>query len=138
MSNLGLYQTMTSIAKKVGGSIQLLTIVAGGGVLICGSAVAGGNAIKKKITAKMIKKKQAEKAAIVYTVNTEGKSNEGLLFKAGEKFRVLETNGKAGLIEKIGDDNNPYFVSLKFLETISDYNDESGGKNDRRRTKRTD
>ena len=121
MSNLGWYQIITSVAKKVGGPKQLIGILIGGGVLIGGSAVAGGNAIKKRIESKIDKKRQAEEAAIIYTVIAEGKSNEGLIFKVGDTFRVLETDGDAGLIEKLGDENNPYFVSLKFLKTISDY-----------------
>lgn len=121
MSNLGWYQILTSVAKKVGGPKQLIGILVGSGALIGGGAVIGGNAIKKKVESKIDKKRQAEKAAIIYTVTTEGKSNEGLVFKPGDTFRVLETDGDAGLIEKLGDDNNPYFVSLKFLETISDY-----------------
>lgn len=127
MSNLGWYQILTSMAKRVGGPKQLISLFVGGGFLIGGGAVAGGNVIKKKVTTKINKKKQAEKAAIIYTVSSEGKSNEGLLFKAGETFRVLETDGDAGLIEKLGDENNPYFVSLKFLETISDYSNSAKG-----------
>ncbi len=121
MSNLGWYQILTSMAKKVGGPKRLVGILVGGGALLGGGGVAGGYALKKKISSAQAKKKKEAEAAIIYTVNMEGKSNEGLLFKVGETFRVLETDGDAGLIEKIGDENNPYFVSLKFLSTISDY-----------------
>ncbi len=86
-----------------------------------GGTVVGGNAIKKRVITALEKKKQAERAAIVYTIRTEGKINEGLLFEAGETFNVLEMDGDAGLIDKIGDKNSPYFVSLKFLASISDY-----------------
>jgi hypothetical protein len=121
MSNLGWYQILTSTAKKVGGPKQLIGLIAGGGALLGGGAVAGGSVLKKKISSKLAKKRQEAEAAVLYTVYTEGKSNEGLLFKVGDTFKVLETDGDAGLIEKIGDENNPYFVSLKFLSTISDY-----------------
>ena len=121
MSNLGWYQILTSLSKKVGGPKQLIGLIAGGGALLGGGAVAGGNALKKKIQAILAKKRQEAEAAVLYTVIKEGKSNEGLLFKVGETFRVLETDGDAGLIEKLGDEDNPYFVSLKFLSTISDY-----------------
>ena len=44
-----------------------------------------------------------------------------LLFSVDDTFKVLEIDGDATLIEKIGDENNPYFVSGCFLESISDY-----------------
>ena len=47
------------------------------------------------------------------------KSNEGLAFSVGDQYRILELDGDAALIEKIGDKNNPYFVSAKFLNSIS-------------------
>lgn len=122
MSNLGWYQLITTWAKKVGGPKQLIGLIAGGGTLFGGATVGGGIAIKKKISSELAKKRQEAEAAVLYTVKTGGKSNEGLLFKVGDTFRVLEIAGDAGLIEKIGDENNPYFVSLKFLSTISDYN----------------
>ena len=121
MSNLGLYQVLTSMAKKVGGPGQLIGIMIGGGAILGGGAVAAGFSFKKKANDELEKKRQEAEAAVIYTVNAEGKSNEGLLFKVGDTFRILETDGDAGLIEKIGCDNNPYFVSLKFLSTISDY-----------------
>lgn len=127
MSNLGWYQILTSMAKKVGGPKKLISLFIGGGFLAGGSAVAGSLAIKKTVTAKINKKRQAKEANIIYTVSIEGKSNEGLLFKVGDKFKVLETDRDAGLIEKLGDENNPYFVSLKFLESISDYNSSAKG-----------
>ena len=67
------------------------------------------------------RKKKQEEAAIVHTVKKDGKSKEGLIFKVGDQFKVLEVDGDAALIERIGDNNNPYFVSVDFLKTISDY-----------------
>ena len=121
MSNLGGYQILTTIAKKVGGPKGLVALLIGVGALLGGGTVAGGDAIIKKISSKYEKKRQAEAMAKVYTVNKEGRSNEGLFFAEGDTFRVLEVDGDAGLIEKIGDNNNPYFVSRKFLSSISDY-----------------
>jgi len=121
MSNLGWYQIMTTMAKKVGGPKNLIALIAGGGAIVGGGAMVIGNAIKKKVTLELEKKRHDEAIAKVYTVRKEGKSNEGLLFFKGDTFKVLEIDGDAGLIEKIGDDNNPYFVSRKFLSSISDY-----------------
>lgn len=58
---------------------------------------------------------------IIYSVTAEGVSNEGLEFKIGDQFRVLEKDKDAVLIEKIGDDNNPYFVSEELFKNISNY-----------------
>lgn len=121
MSNLGWYQVMTTLAKKVGGPLNLA------GILIGSSAAAGSAAVlfvqnvAKKVNQYRDKKKKAEESAIVYEVHTDGKSNEGLVFTVGDRFRMLEIDGDAVLIEKIGDKQNPYFVSGKFLTSISDY-----------------
>ncbi len=121
MSNLGWYQIMTTMAKKVGGPLRLFGIVAGGGALIGGGAVAGGSAIKRKVEKELDSKKKIRAAAVIHTVQKEGSSNEGLKFNIGDKFKVLEIDGDAALIEKLEDENNPYFVSAKFLSSISDF-----------------
>ena len=121
MSNLGWYQIITTMAKKVGGPRVLIGLLVGGGAAAGGGAVACGIAIKNKVAEKLDEKKRQEEAAIVHTVTTEGKSNEGLVFKVGDQFKVLEVDGNAALIEKLGDNNNPYFVSTEFLKSISDY-----------------
>ena len=121
MSNLGWYQLLTTMAKRVKGPKRLIALLVGGGALLGGGAVIGGNAIKKSISLKIEKKKQEEMAAIVHTVIEKGITNEGLQFEVGDTFKVLEFDGDAALIEKIGIDNNPYFVSRKFLNSISDY-----------------
>ena len=42
MSNLGWYQILTSMAKKVGGPKQLVGMILGGGVLLGGGAEIAG------------------------------------------------------------------------------------------------
>lgn len=122
MSNLGDYQRMTILAKKVGGPKNLAGIIAGAGVVV-GVAVCKGRMI---VAEKINKKKNKEKLtgtsdSIVYSVTVDGVSDDGLEFKIGDQFRVLETDKDVVLIEKIGDNNNPYFVSVEFLEKISNY-----------------
>ena len=122
MSNLGGYQWLTTSAKKVGGPVNLVLLIAGSGAIIYkGGEVLVKNGVKaiKKIRAE--KKVIAESSAQIYCVNVQGVSNEGLEFKIGDQFRVLETDKDAVLIEKIGDDNNPYFVSEELLKDISNY-----------------
>ena len=117
VSNLGWYQIITTAAKKVGGPKNLIGLIFG--TIVGGGVVAGVSAIKKKAVSKFEQKESEIKAAIIHTVKVEGKSNEGLAFSVGDQYRILELDGDAALIEKIGDKNNPYFVSAKFLNSIS-------------------
>ncbi len=118
MSNLGAYQWMTTAAKKVGGPVNLILLTGAAGAAF----YKGGEVIVKKC----VKTYKATKLAIeegknLYEVTSDGRSNEGLEFIAGDKFRVLEADGNSVLIEKVGDTNNPYFVSADILRSISDY-----------------
>ena len=127
MSNLGGYQWLTATAKKVGGPKNLVMIIARTGAVIGTVVYKGGEYVVKKavkvIKKRMCKEKLPEIAdTIIYTVTAEGKSNEGLEFKIGDQFKAFETDKDAVLIEKIGDDNNPYFVSAELLKIISNYN----------------
>lgn len=114
MSNLGMYQKMTTASKKVGGPQNFLAITA-----LCGYCTFrfGEHLIK----AGLKKLKTHNQYKTVYTVSTSGKSNEGLQFNVGDTFRILEQDGDAVLIEKDGEPNNPYFVSAKLLHAISNY-----------------
>ncbi len=120
-SNLGWYQVMTTWSKKVGGPKQFMGLLLGAGTLAGIGLNELGHGVKKFFTQKAEEKNKLAEAAIVHTINKEQCSNEGLLFRVGDQFKVLERDGDAVLIEKIGDDNNPYFVSAKFLRSISDY-----------------
>lgn len=118
MSNLGLYQVMTSLAKKVGGPAQLSLIIAAGGYLVIRPVEAVGKmAIKKGISRIRIHKY----SDAIFTINSNAIDNQGLEFKKASEFRVLEIDNDAVLVEIIGDNNNPYFVSKSFLHTISDF-----------------
>lgn len=121
MNNLGWYQVITTWSKKVGGPLNLLGIVAGVGAL---GGVAGTKGIEALVASqkkKAIEKEKVAELSKTYTIIKDGVSNEGLQFHVGETFRVLERDGNAVLIEKLGDDNNPYFVASEFLNGISDY-----------------
>ena len=122
MSNLGDYQRMTILAKKVGGPKNLAVIIAVAGAVASVALYKGGEIVKEKVRKKKNKEKLKETSdSIVYSITVDGVSDDGLEFKIGDQFRVLETVKNAVLIEKIGDDNNPYFVSVEFLEMISNY-----------------
>ena len=117
MSNLGLYQWITTTAKKVGGPLQFLALVGGTGYLIVRPIEAGVKTVIKKVSQRL----SSPKKLPVYTVETYGKSNEGVEFQVGTMFRVWEVDGNAVLIEIIDDPKNPYFVSAEFLSSISNY-----------------
>ena len=116
MGNLGWYQKITSWSKSLGGPQNLLILTAIGGY----GVIRGIEAVGKK-TLKSVKKKKSISKNRTYKVMTPGESNEGLRFNPDDEFRVLEVDGDAVLIEKIGDKNNPYFVDRKLLSNISDY-----------------
>lgn len=121
MNNLGWYQVITTWSKKVGGPLNLLGIVAGVGAL---GGVAGTKGIEALVASqkkKAIEKEKVAELSKTYTIIKDGVSNEGLQFHVGEAFKVLERDRNAVLIEKLGDDNNPYFVASEFLNGISDY-----------------
>lgn len=123
MSNLGGYQRITTVAKKVGGPSNLLVLTG-----LAGASLYKGGEMVVKLCVKKIKARKETNRAIeaskgLYKVILDGKSNEGLAFAEGDQFRVLETDDDSVLIEKIGDKNNPYFVSGELLREISDYNE---------------
>ncbi len=131
MNNLGGYQVLTTIAKKVGGPKKLIALIVGGSAVV-GTLVFEGGKIafrKGKETVAHFKRKNQKSyqdLQVIYIIKQDGESNEGLKLKKGDSFRVLESDGDAVLIELIGNTNNPYFVSKKLLEHISDYKENNG------------
>ncbi len=126
MSNLGAYQWITSTSKKVGGPINLLLLTGATGA-ITGTVAYKLSEISVKKLIKAIKAHHATKDNLldsnkqIYSVTSLGISNEGVNFPVGSQYRVLEIDGDSVLIEKIGDENNPYFVSKVILGAISDF-----------------
>lgn len=122
MSNLGAYQWITSASKKVGGPVNLLLLTGAAGAAIYKASEIG---VKNGIRAFLAYQDPPTVWRVVkrnvYSVTADGVSNEGVEFHMGTKFKVLEKDGDSILIEKIGDNNNPYFVSAEFLRTISDF-----------------
>lgn len=116
MNNLGLYLLIPKWSKKIGGPHNFLALVGIGGYAI-------GKGLE--ISIKRLRKLYEENTMVVvlgtYTVNTAYQVSKELEFQPGDKYNVLETDKNAVLIEKIGDNNNPYFVDGKLLAEISDY-----------------
>ncbi|MBE6052743.1 MAG: hypothetical protein E7212_02340 [Clostridium sartagoforme] len=122
MSNLGGYQVITTLAKKVGGPKNLAILTAASGYLFIRGVEAGTKICVKKVK-KYLKNNESEYnyTKVIYEVTLDGKDKDGLEFNVGDKYRVIESDGEAILIEKIGDSNNPYCVSIDFLERISNF-----------------
>ena len=122
MSNLGWYQTLTTVAKAVGGPKRLFgLILAGGAAVGVGGTIltqkavkAVKNIINKKNTCNIENQK-------IFVVLTEGVDSNGLVLKVGDNYKILNHDADSILIEKFGDDNNPYFVSAEFLKKISEF-----------------
>lgn len=125
MGNLGAYQAMTTIAKKVGGP-RVLTAVA----IVSGYAVLRPFEAGAKKVARAIKKRNVPCATKgdAFQVTSDG-DHGGVTFHAGDEYRVLECDGDAILVEVLGDPDSPYFVPSAFLRSMSDYpqDDADGG-----------
>lgn len=110
---------MTTTAKKVGGPKNFVGLILGSGVAI---GMVAGPLLKKGYSSVkahyMSKKKKAYSDANTYKVCTPGVSNEGVIFSVGECIKVLEADGDAVLVEKVGDAGSPYFISEELLKSI--------------------
>jgi len=120
MSNLGLYQWITTASKKVGGPDKLLIMVAGGGYAVLRCVESAG-----KFGIKMIKKHIVQRGSHIdvrsYTVHTGKQYMDMVTFEVGDTIRVLDSDKDVVLVEKVEDDNNPYFLPVQFLKEITDY-----------------
>ena len=127
MSNLGAYQIMTTLAKKVGGPLILAGLTALGGYIVLRPIEAGVTKGVKKLQKHINNKKSPIKKLAIYEATSDGEDKNGFQLHIGDKYRVLELDGDAVLVEKIGDTNNPYFVSSDFLSSVSNYTDNTKG-----------
>jgi hypothetical protein len=122
MCNLGPYQVMTTVAKKVGGPLVLVVGTAVSGWAIGRGAEAGSKGILKRVKVSRQKKaKDARDSAAIFTVTTEADCGGGLTLHVGDRFHALSRDDDAVLIEVLDDADNPYFVSAEILLTVSDY-----------------
>ena len=137
MSNLGNYQRIIELSKKVGGPERFVAaVLAVGAIIGVSTDRAGTQAVKvgkAAINTRRTKKAQRAAKPVIRERNTSGAtkgrlfavtadgvdSSAGLSVRSGESFRVLESDGDAILIEVIGNANNPYMVSGHFLAKVS-------------------
>lgn len=121
MGNLGMYQTITKLSKKVGGPDKLLLIVglAGYGV---GKIVE--YPIKKGIEVLKNRANHQETGTYKFTVSITDEKE--FTVSKGNCFSVLEKDGEAVLISIDGDTNSPYYIDESWLKEISNYNGQVG------------
>ena len=78
MSNLGVYQVMTTIAKRVGGPKNLAGILIGSGIAIGVGLTKSGELIVNKIRKIANKKTSLTMEIAVFTATVGGIDNSGL------------------------------------------------------------
>lgn len=121
MSNLGWYQKLTTLAKLVGGPRKLVALLVGGGA-VAGTGLTIGTQKIIERAKKHKNKKDTETAEFkIHNITKNGESNEGYEFRVGDKYRVVEIDGDSGLIVINENEDDPRFVSMKFISSISDY-----------------
>lgn len=121
MSNLGIYQTMTTVTKRFGGPKKFIPAFGAACAIVGYPVLRAGEWLIKKGMTTLKEHTKSKIESKTFTVHSAGKSNVGLVFNIGDTFRILERDGDAVLIEKIGDTENPHFVSAQLLYSISDY-----------------
>lgn len=126
MSNLGGYQTIVTVAKKLGGPKNFVITLVGGGIL--GGVALGLSGAKtfpkaKKWLLTRIKRKEIQYLANgrTFIVSGESTDTDGIKLAPGDKYKILSRDDDAVMIEKLGDKNNPYVVSVELLGKISDF-----------------
>lgn len=64
----------------------------------------------------------------------DGEDDSGLRLSVGEAYRVMERDGDSVQIEVLDGADNPYFVSAKFLRSVSGFPaDKANSANDQSR-----
>lgn len=124
MSNLGAYQSITTIIKELGGPKKALGIILGGATTV---GIVAGSFLPSPVTSlkKAIRKRvpSGDATVRIFTIHTNFDSGDQRYpnLHSGNQYRVLERDGDAVLIELLGDPKNPYFLSSEILESISNF-----------------
>lgn len=140
VGNLGGYQILTTVIKRLGGPTKAAVKIGSAfAALIGGTYFWGEKNGKKKVIAEM--RGQAKgvklvtvdmgpsksKPSVEYLVAKDATSSDGTSFATGDKLRVMDSDDDAVMVERIGDENSPYWVSRDFLESISGHGSGSIG-----------
>lgn len=125
VGNLGGYQIITTLIKRLGGPKPAAIKAAGAvGFLSLGTGVLGYFIGTKKSEKNEAKEANADSSKLAngseWLVLSAAVSNDGTAFSSGDRLRVVDTDGDAVMIERVGDKNSPYWVSRGFLMSITD------------------
>lgn len=112
MSNLGSYQNMVELAKKVGGPIIL-------GILTAIAGYVGSKTIEASI--KFVKNKSEYDDGAIYEVTDAYEINDEIKLNVGDKFKVIGGHLNSLLVELLGKNNNPYVMDKQTLVRVSNY-----------------
>lgn len=139
MSNLGVYQTVTTAIKAMGGPGKAVVKIGAGavtGMVIVyragvnwGSKRPDGKTIETKIfngVRSKFRRGTAEVPAEMYTATADCNYGGGLTLHAGDTFTAGPVIDEMIYIEVIGNEDNPYLVSAQMLAQNSSFslNDE--------------
>lgn len=128
VGNLGGYQVITTLIKKLGGpkraGFALVAAFVGTnaatGILSYRAGKANGEAgpsVPSTLGAGAEPSCPANGSE--HVVSRAATSNDGTTFSPGERLRVMDSDGDAVMVERIGDEGSPYWVSRGFLESIA-------------------
>lgn len=126
MSNLGAYQVMTTVAKKVGGPVVLGVVTFFSGYVVLRPTEAGVKSIVRAIRSRNV---PCTTKGRVFRAKANGEEGD-LSLHVGDEYRVLECDGDAILIEVLGNSGNPYFASSDFLRSVSDFPEDNATGNE--------
>lgn len=118
MGNLGAYQTMTALAKRVGGPKVLAVVTAVGGYAALRPAEA---AVKRAVGSLRKRNVPCPTRDLTFRATSSGEDGSGLQIREGSEYRVLECDDDAVLIDLVGSVDNPHMTSGEFLASISAY-----------------
>lgn len=121
MSNLGGYQTIVQLSKKVGGPGKLGLIVFGAGYLVLRPTETLARSLYKKAKNGLQRETTPLDRSDIYTVSAEADSGNGLLLAPGDKFSEVGRDKETVIINVEGHESNPHVVSALLLSQISDY-----------------
>lgn len=117
MGNLGLYQTITTIAKKLGGPDKLPCYVAVGGYVVIRMGEEGVRYCIRRTKASKQKKEAGTEETLLVVKDYHGSHGDSL--KKGELIRLINVDGDAALIVKNNDSDNPLFISFEQLKKVT-------------------
>lgn len=125
MSNLGGYQTVTTLIKTLGGTkkaaIKATVVVGVAGYALVRTGEAGAKKVYG-VCRDAIRERRAATIGPWHAFTATGNDeSSGLEYHDGHRYRVLAQDDDATLIEVDGDPDNPYMVSADLLSRVSDY-----------------